>query len=285
MLIKIIILGAILFIFFGVFTYLSYRKIPEEYNFKLIRRLYYLLIMVYIAAFVIVFKSDFKNIQIFNINNTVSTIANALAAGLALFILSVIWEYIFISCRSFKNIKFKNFEITVDEQKVIEHLDKLRDKEIGSLYNVLFAKIRMLKYINDYVEQKEFLNPQEFYNDILQEYKKVRKNIEVYIYKEDFDGYLEMRKDLKLTSKELSTIKYSIDMFGFCCPKGFRPKEYNFSSIKTKYTNYDLLVVLESQMIINEENYIIFDIINYFEQVVSLKIMESDTLQPSNSMV
>lgn len=285
MLAKIMLLGAILFVIFGIFTYLSYKKIPNEYDYKLIRRLYYLLIMAYIAIFVVVFKNDIKKYHIINIQNANATIINALIIAISLFILSMFWEYIFISCKSFKNIKIKDFEITVDERKDIKHFDNLQDKEIKSLYNVLFAKIRMLKFINEYVEEREFLNPEEFYSDILQEYKNKRKNINIYIYKQNYKGYHQMQRDFNLTSKELSSIIYTIDMFGFCSPQKIKSKEHSFSRIKTKFADYDLLVVLESKLLVDGENYIIFDIINYFEQVVSLKIMECDYLQHSSNML
>ncbi len=58
-----------LIIIFGVFTYKSYKKLPLEYDNKLIRRVYYIFSVCNIFLFVIIYYNNIATLNIIKINN------------------------------------------------------------------------------------------------------------------------------------------------------------------------------------------------------------------------
>jgi hypothetical protein len=208
-------------------------------------------------------------------NQVDQTLLNTVIFISAMFLLFILWEHLFISCKSFKTFKFKDIEMTFDDRQNIQYVDKLQEKQIESLYAVLNAKIKMLKYIDYYIDN-EVLDPQKSYFDILKEYRVKRGNVQLNCYTMNSDGINQLQREFKLTLAQLSSIMYSINLFGFCRPKEFRKQNYIFSRIKTKYLEDDIIVVLKGNLLIDKENFVIVDIINYFELLISNKILEAD---------
>lgn len=273
MTVKFTIYLAILIFAFSLFTYKSFKKIPCEYDMKLVRRIYYIFTIVHIYFFIVLFKSHIKDIKIVKTDNINTNLVNYLIIICFLFILSILWEYLFVSCRTFKNFKFKNMEISVDELSEVKYVDNLQEKEIDTLYSVLNAKIKMLKYIDYYINNKD-LNPQKSYINILKEYKERRKGIEISIFNENAKGLKHMQKKLKLNHQQLSSIIYSMNLYGFCSPINFRNDNYIFARIRTKYLEDDIIIVLRSNFLIDKEYLVLIDIINYFEIKIDLEILK-----------
>jgi hypothetical protein len=259
---------------FGGFTYKCYRKLPFEYDFKFVRRIYYLFVILFISAVTCLYEGKIKNITVISIDKNNQILLNNALFIAFLFLLFVIWEHLFISCSTFKVLRFKDVEITFDDRQKVQYVDKLQENQIESLYAVLNAKIKMSKYIDYYVENKE-LDPQISYFDILKEYGKKRRNVAVDCYSMDSDGLNQLQRDCKLTSEQLSSIVYSINLCGFCRPKEFRRQSYIFALVKTIYIETDIIVVLKSDLLIDKENLVIIDIIDYYELLVSNKILEA----------
>ncbi len=176
-----------------------------------------------------------------------------------------------MSCRTFKNFKFKDLEVSIDEIDKIKYVDKFQEKQIDALYLVLNANIKMQKYIDYYVSSHD-LDLDTAYTDVIQEYQNKRKGVYLAIFKNNPVGLKMMQKQFKLSPQQLSSIMYSVNLNGFCTPNNFRSQNYIFAEIKTKYINDDLIIVLKGDLLIDKEYLVIIDIINYFEIRIALEI-------------
>lgn len=253
---------------FWFFAYKSYRKLSLGYDIKFIHRIYYLIVILYIALLVIFFDNQISTIDFFNTSNLDARYAINI---LLLFAFFVIWEFIFISCKTFKLLKFKDIELSLEDKSSLTYIDKFQEKQIECLYSVLNAKIEMVKYIDSYIDN-EVIEPYQSYIDILNEYKEKRKGVKVYAYFNNDNGIRDMQRELNINDNQLTSIMYSISIFEFCFPKNFKKKDYIFYKIKTKFVQEDLLVVLKSSLLIDNENSILADIINYFELKISFEL-------------
>lgn len=282
MLLKITIYLFALISIFGFYAFISYKKEPNEFDSSLIRRLYYLFTVGNIYAFLVTFHKDLANIKIVTIENVDTKSINLTITALTLIIISIVWEHTFISCKTLKNFKFKDLEISIDDLAKVKHIDKFQEKQINFLYSVLRAKIKMLKYIDYYIKNNE-LEPNQSYKDILQEYSKKRKNIDIFTYTNNNQGLKNMQKKIRLTPQQISSITYSIKLHGFCTPENFRSQDYMFALIKTKYMEDDIIVVLKSNFIIDREYLILIDIINYFEIKIELLLLQENIEEVPNT--
>lgn len=270
MIIKPLVLILLPFVLLVLFTYKSYKKFPLDFDLKLTRRIYYLLAVLYIVGLVFFFNDTIKSIDLFKLGNTT---LNYIINIAFIFIGFVIWEYIFISCRSFKTIKLKDTELTFDDLTSTKYVDSLQEKEKENLYAVLNAKIKMVKYIDDYISNRKF-NRRESYKEILKEYGKNRKNVKIDVYFDNKEEIMRLQKENNITDKELSSVFYSINLTEFCIPKDFRKENYIFARLKTKYTEDDIIVVMYGELLIDKENLILAEILNYFETKIELELQK-----------
>jgi hypothetical protein len=197
-----------------------------------------------------------------------------------LFSALMIWDTIFISCRSFKSIKFKDVEVTLEEREDIKYTDSVQTRQIKDLYNVLNTGTEMKRFIDLYVKRSD-LYPDKSYEDIIKEYAKRRK-IKAYTFTADQAGIKQMGTELKIDMSKVSAILYSIDLTGFCIAAEL--PNMNFSKLATKYKQNDIIIVLESETLIDKENFVLEDIINYFELKIDLEI-EKDSTQTGDIVV
>lgn len=270
---RIIILFAIPYVLLVLFTYKSYMKLPTGYDVKLTRRVYYLFVILYIAALTVFCDDTLKSINVFDIKNAaISYIVNIAL----LFLVFTAWEYIFISCKTFKTIKFKDTELTFDDLSSVQYADKLQEKENDNLYAVLNAVIKVKKYIDEYLEKNTY-NYLESYKDIIKEYENKRQDVSIYVCSDNKDGLSELQREQKLSEQELSSIFYSVNMFGFSIPKQFRKDNYIFARLKTKYLADNIIIVLRGKMLIDKENLVLADILNYFEVKMTLELEKGVT--------
>lgn len=250
------------------------------YDLKLVRRVYYIFVMLYMAVLFLVYRNNIENTVIIRIENV-----NNLFINFILFLfMAILWEYLFISCRTLKNFKFKDIELDVTDLDQVKYVDKTQDKQISYLDSVINAKLEMVKYVDHYVKHSE-LNPDESYKDIIKEYESKRKNVRVFAY---FENETElMARDLKINKDILSSLMYSINLFGYCIPKGFRKKEYIFAKYHTKYSENDIIIVLNSDFLVDNEHLMLFDTIYYFEVMIALNILqaENDNLSIQNRYI
>lgn len=262
------------------YTYITYRKLPGMYDLKLVRRVYYIFIMLYMAVLFLIYRDNIENAVIIRIENV-----NNLFINFILFLfMAILWEYLFISCRTLKNFKFKDIELNVSDLDQVKYVDKTQDKQISYLDSVINAKLEMVKYVDHYVKYSE-LNPDESYKDIIKEYESKRKNVRVFAY---FENETElMARELKINKNILSSLMYSINLFGYCIPKGFRKKDYIFAKYHTKYSENDIIIVLNSDFLVDNEHLMLFDTIYYFEVLIALNILqeENDNLSIQNRYI
>lgn len=273
MLFKITIYLLSLLLPFSYFTYKSYLKRPLDFDIKLTRRLYYIFTIVHIYFFIVLFHKEISCLNILKMPHSTSSTLDYIAISSIIFILSMFWESVFISCRSFSNIKFKDVEITMEELSQAKYTDTFQEKQINNLYSVLNAKIKMLKYVDYYIREKE-LSPETIYFDVLGEYPKKRKNAKVNVFYQNDDGLALMQKKMRINQEVLSSLLYSLGLYGFCSPKDFRTKDYIFTLIKTKYTEDDIIVVLQGDFLIDKEHLILINIIHYLELKIDFEISQ-----------
>jgi hypothetical protein len=100
---------------FSLYTILSQKKLPNEYNLKLIRRVYYLFSVIYISVFFYIYHEDLDHAEIIQIAHVSNRFLNYFLLIAAAVIAAVIWDYLFISCRSLKTFKFKDIELNISE--------------------------------------------------------------------------------------------------------------------------------------------------------------------------
>lgn len=235
--------------------------------------MYYLFVFVYISTILWLNHDVIESTNIIQIASINSIFSNYSIILFVLIALAIIWDYLFISCKTLANFKFKDIELTINELDQVKYIDNFREKQISSLDAVLNAKLDMIKFVDNYVENNE-LDPDESYKDILKEYENKRGNIKIHVYFENEITSIET--ELGLKSDQLSAILYSLQMFGFCNPKEFNNGNYIFAWLKTKYSENDIIVVLISDSLVDKENLMLFDVINYFEVLVSVNILEAE---------
>lgn len=260
-------------VLFSLFTLFSHKRLPYAYNLKLVRRVYYIFVILFVSAVLFIYHDDIEKAIIIQIENISRPYVNYLLIFVISTVIAVIWDHLFISCRTLKIFKFKDIELDMSEIDQVKYVDKTQDKQISYLDSVLNAKLEMVKYVDKYVENED-LNPDESYKDIIKEYENKRKNIRVFAY---YDDEIElMAKDLSLKTDILSSLLFSISLFGYCIPKEFRKKEYIFAKYKTKYTKNDIIVVLQSDFLVDNEHSMLFDTLNYFEVLIAYNIMQAE---------
>lgn len=252
------------------YIYLCYKRLPFEYDGKMIRRIYYLLVLIYLTGLSFSFSEEISSIKILRVENNIINFGLVL---LVLFCLFFIWEYIFVSCKTFKSIKIKDVEVSMDEVGVIKYVDKLQEKEIKCLYSIIDAKINMTQFIDSYIMTNE-LNPSVSYKDIITEYQNKRGNIKVYVYNETSEGLNTIQQKHELNNHDFSSILYVLNHAGYYISREVSKKNHIYVRIRTKYLDYDIIVVLESDFLIDNEYLILIDLVHYFENKVELEIMK-----------
>jgi len=131
----------------------------------------------------------------------------------------------------------------------------------------------MIRYIDSYIETNE-LNPSVSYNDIIIEYQQKRGKIKVSVYNDTDEGLKKLQKEKRIINHNLTSILYILDHIGYCIIREVSGNNYVFVRIRTKYLDYDIIVVLESGFLIDSEYLILIDLINYFENKVDLEILK-----------
>lgn len=261
-------------IIFSGYAVISYKELPFEYDIKLIRRIYYIILVIWIYTFILVYRDTIERLTILKVNVPSQKSLNIILFTFALFTCGIIWDYIFISCKTLKSLKLKDTEFTIEEANNIKYAEGIQEKEKKALYCVLNAKIKVLKYIDYYLNKDITIEPHEMYLDVINEYQKRRTGVKVYAYYSNDDGRIKMQKKIKLTLEQLGSIAYSIELYGFCKPQELRNNKYIFAKIKTKYIEEDIILVLVSELLIDKEYIILIEIISYFEQKLDIEILK-----------
>lgn len=259
-------------VYYVAYVVLSYRKSPVELDYKMSRRIYYLYSFIWTAVVVWIFHQDLPTI---NIINTKSVNSLWLNYSVVLFIFGLYilaWDYLFISCTTIRKIKYKDIEFNLEEQETVRHTDEFQESQIQLLYKILSIRNKMIKYIDEYVKQNN-LDPFDSYKNIMMQYSKKRKNLKVLTEIYNQTGLYKIGKVLKLNQRQISSIAYAIELTGFCNFSEFKCNDIIFSKIKTMYVEEDILLVLQSRSLIDKENLILIDIINYFELRVENEIL------------
>lgn len=278
MTIKILILIFISLALYIIFAIKSYKSLPVGYDNKFVKRIYYCYSILWIIVFNILFYDVIKTIEIISISlvKTTQYAVNVCFVSALIFIGFLIWEYIFISCKSVRIFRFKNLAVKLEKEERekisnIAYYGRFVKREKDTLYAVLNALLEMEEYINQYILQED-LSPYVCYANILKEYKKKRKNIDVLVFYENTNQMELMRKKLNLTEQQISAIMCSVNIYGFCSQDGYKNRDYIFGKIETKFHPENIIVVLKSKHLIDKEFLILIDIINYFELKLELEM-------------
>ncbi|SHI64400.1 hypothetical protein SAMN02745941_04118 [Clostridium intestinale DSM 6191] len=274
--IKLLLFIFIPIVFFIMYMFLAHFKQGFEEDMKLTRRGYYVVVLIWISLFSISFYEKIKEFTIIEVSWSPQYRFNFIFFLAGICLLAVIWDFVFISCRTLINIKLKNTEFTLDEIKSVKYVEMLQENEIDTLYAVLNSKIKVLKYIDTRLENGLDVDINELYESVIKEYAKIRKQIKVYTYYDSEEDISRMQKDIKLTLESLSSIMYSINLFGFCKPQEFRKSKYIFAKLNTKYLNENIIFVLKGNLLIDKEHIIIIEVISYLEQKLEIEVLKME---------
>lgn len=263
-------------VFFSVFMIMAHLKQRLEDDRKLTRRVYYINFLVWIVLFSTVFYEEISKFTIIEVDWSPQNSFNFIFFILIMFVLSIVWDFLFISCGTFKNIKLKDIEFTIEDIKNVKYVELLQEKEINALYSVLNSKIKTLKHIDRCFDTSLDFDIGNLYTSVIKEYGKIRRQIKIYTYYNSEEGRNKLKREIKLSDELLSSIMCATDMFGFCKPQEFRKNKYIFAKLNTKYLADDILFVLKGNLLIDKEHIIIIEIISYLEQKLEMEILRMD---------
>lgn len=277
------------FIAYCFYTVVCRMISPAKQDFRLIRRTYYLFVILQIAVFAFFFNDQIKTLSIIKVSFIDETVLNYAVIIVLWFLAAFIWESLFISCRSIKTLKFKDIEFSLSELLTVEYSDKLREKEIKNLYQVLKAKLAMVKFIDDYIEKTIDLDPEVAYRHVITHYSTFRGNIKLFVRKETMEGLEELKQKLNFKSDQMTSVIYTINNSAIqsClipAAQSSDNKDCIVMRIKTEFSNENIFVGMKGQGLIANEDFVIADIVHYFELAVSNDILATELFEINNSI-
>lgn len=266
---------------YACFSIQCFRKTVVKYDVKFIKRLYYCFVLCWLITFNMMFYDVIKTIQVFKVSSIASSqyAFNCCVVSLVIFIGFLLWEYIFISCKSIRFFMFNNVALKLESEEKekinnIIYYARFVKREKNTLYAVLNAVFGVEEYIDKYIEDKKDLSPYVCYKKILKEYERQRKRVKLNVYYDNGEQMEQMRKDIGLNKQQLTSLVCVLKMYEFCAKDGFRNKDYMFVKIDTKYHPEKLIVVLRGKHLIDKEFLILFNLIRYFDIKQELEMLK-----------
>jgi hypothetical protein len=240
---------------------------------KIIKRVYYLTSITWIALFI---KSvDIKIIEVFkNTNNTNSTYnINKILLALSLFAIVILWDYIFVSCRQVSKFSFKGVEITTEEFNEMKASITSEIEDYNCLQEIVKIQYSMFRNMNLYYNRMKELNGGIIYKRIINKYSRMRNDIKIDIFYYNEKDLELIQKKYKIDKAYFGSICYSLSKYGFCIPfiLDDSEKDMMLAVITTSFTKDDLLIAISGNKILKYENLIIQNIISYFDRLIEVQ--------------
>lgn len=232
--------------------------------------LYYLLMLIWSVSVFLIYRKEILTINLFEkYINIDKAVCNVLVYFITVFILTLIWDILFISCKSIKSLKYRNTEISLEEAEDIKQATIAKNQDIEFLYDILRIKYILICEMKDYVEGLEIFDI-NMYVALMKKYAELRKakRFECFCYNKY--GLKKFREKYRYTEADFSKIMYNLDFNGICIPDN--KDEYIFYAIiKTMYLEQDLIIILHSGRILLDEHLIIQNIVTVLDLYVTIK--------------
>lgn len=255
---------------FHIFATILKYKWYEQFSKKVIRMLYYLLMLIWSVSVFSIYHKEILALELFEEYNIIKMkICNTLIYFAAAFLLTLIWDIMFISCKSIKSLKYRNTEISLEEAEDIKQATIAKNQDIEFLYDILRIKYVLICEMEDYVESLDFFD-EEMYMVLMEKYAKLRKAKRFECFHYNFDGLKKFREKYKYTEADFSKIMFNLDFNGVCIPES-KDDHIFYAIIKTMYSEQDLIITLHSGRILFDEHLIIQNIVTVLDLYVTIK--------------
>lgn len=255
---------------FHIFATILKYKWYEQFSKKVIRMLYYLLMLIWSVSVFSIYHEEILALELFEEYNIIKMkICNTLIYFAAAFLLTLIWDIMFISCKSIKSLKYRNTEISLEEAEDIKQATIAKNQDIEFLYDILRIKYVLICEMEDYVESLDFFD-EEMYMVLMEKYAKLRKAKRFECFHYNFDGLKKFREKYRYTEADFSKIMFNLDFNGVCIPES-KDDHIFYAIIKTMYSEQDIIITLHSGRILFDEHLIIQNIVTVLDLYVTIK--------------
>lgn len=256
----------------SVFRYRWYEKLSR----KVIRMLYYLLMLIWSISVFSIYHKEILAIQVFKEYVINRSICNVLLYYATVFIVVLIWDVLFISCKSIKSLKYRSTEISLEEAEDIKQATIVRNQDIEFLYDIIRIKYVLICEMENYVENLDYFD-EDMYKTLIRKYADLRKAKRFECFYYDYDGLKRFRDKYRYTEADFSKVMYNLDFNGVCIPEN-NDKHIFYAIIKTKYSAQDLIITLHSERILLDEHLIIQNIITVMDLYITIKCKDVELI-------
>lgn len=202
-------------------------------------------------------------------NNINKSVLNSLIFFAVTFIATLIWDVMFISCKSIKSLKYRNTEISLEEAEDIKQATIVKNEDIEFLYDILKIKYILICEMEDYVEELDSYD-ENMYVNLMRKYAEMRKAKRFECFSYNFEGLKRFREKYRYTEAEFSKIMFILDFNGVCILD--KEDEHIFYAIiKTMYSEEDIIITLHSLRLLIDEHLIIQNIVTILDLYVTIK--------------
>jgi hypothetical protein len=252
----------------------------KKIDILLVRRIYYLLCLIWSFAFTISFYNDLVN-SVF-IDKAVPNGLNIMWYVFALFVIFVVWDYLFISCRTISDISFGNFNIKTEKYNEMEKMSVSKSQDLIIVSRILQTEYQIISECKKYISEINYeteIDGFSTYKKIIDKYIELRQDIKIDCmqYGENTISQI-FSNDYSLSQIDISTIMYCLKKQGICLPLHEKDDEQDklYAVIRTQYSRFDLLVILTGERIIKSEYLVLQHLISYFDKLLTIDIMQQD---------
>lgn len=257
----------------NIFKYKWYERLSK----KVIRMLYYLIMLIWFVSVFLIYNKKILAIGIFKEYVVINREAcNVLLYILAALIITLIWDMLFISCKSIKSLKYKDTEISLEEAEDIKQATIAKNQDIEFLYEIIRIKYVLICEMENYVDNLDFFD-ENMYITLMKKYAEMRKAKRFECFHYDFDGLKRFREKYRYTEADFSKVMFNLDFNGVCVPES-KDEHIFYAVIKTMYSEKDLIITLHSGRILFDEHLIIQNIITVMDLYVTIRCKDVELL-------
>lgn len=270
------------FAIFTVFTVVSCTRWFEKIDKKMVRRVYYLLCLLWSYNFITRYYNEILCINIDTKLDISKNIINTVSCIFLLLVFFGLWDFLFISTKNISSFSFKDLSITTEEFNELAKASEIKYEDFEILGRIIEVQYTIMWEMYYFVSKLEDTDARILYRNILDKYVKYRKEISINSFTNDTEGLKQMKKYFNLNDIEFSSIQHCININKVCVHNG--NKDRIFAVIKTKFIENDMIVVITGHRVMRNEHYILQNIISYFDAINELDIKEMNIEELKNQL-
>ncbi len=267
-------------ILFIIFLFISNTKRYKNINKLIVKRIYYMLCLLWSFKFIITFYSKIISVSINGSNSIVSKTSrnyiNILWCIIILFILSVVWDFLFISCRVITDFSFKGFNVKTEQYNEIEKISISKTEDLDIMNKILQTEYKIISEMEEYVTNIDDFQGFKDYENLIKKYIRIRNGIKIKCYLYEESNIENFKEKHRLSSLEYSTIRYCLDKYYVYSNEKNEAsdKDEVFCIIKTKFANYNILMDIVGDRVMPNEYLVIQHIVSYYDRLVDIVILK-----------